>query len=323
MDRSSTLRFVSRLPWLEALYRRLLGRDRLNRSDALWGYLLSMPWLIGILLLVVGPFVVSLFMSFFEWRGFGAAEFTGLINYRIILTQDRLFRRALEVTLSYAVIALPVTITSAFIVASLLSRGHKGVIFFRAVFYLPSVVTGVAAAFVWIYVFDPQRGPLNLFMQGVLGLDEPLPWLSAPSMVLPSFAIMRLWAFGTAMIILLAGLKGIPKQMYEIAKLEGAGPLRTLWSVTLPLVSPSLFYVFIIETISVFQVLTAPLVIFDSASPGGPLNAGLFFTIYLYIKAFVDSQMGYASALAWILFLIVMTITSINFFVFGRRVYYE
>jgi multiple sugar transport system permease protein len=317
------LPYVSRVPWLEAVYRFFLGRDRLNRADAVWGYLLSLPWLFGIILLVAGPFIVSLVMSLFEWRGFGPAEFVGLYNFEYIVTRDRLFRRALEVTFSFVLMSVPLNMVVAFSLALLLTRPHRGVTVYRAIFYLPSVVTGVAAAFVWLYVFDPQRGPLNLLLQGVFGLAEPLPWLASPRMVLPSFAIMRVWEIGTAMIILLAGLKGIPRQMYEIARIEGARPLQRLWHVTIPLVSPSLFYVFIIETIRVFQVLTAPIVIFESSAPGGPLNSGLFYTVYLYIRAFSESRMGLASALAWILFLIVMSITLVNFLVFGRRVYYE
>ncbi len=301
----------------------LLGRDRLNRRDAFWGYVFVLPWLVGFLLLTVGPFVVSLVMSFFEWRGFGPARFRGFYNYRWIFGNDRLFYKALEVTFTFALMSVPLTIVVSFLIASLLAQDYKGVTAYRAIFYLPSVVTGVAVSFMWIYIFDPLRGPLNLLLQSTIGLEEPIPWLSSPDWVLPSFAIMRLWASGTTMIILLAGLKSIPRSMYEIATIDGASRVQKLRYVTIPMVSPSLFYVFVIGTIQAFQVLTAPLVMFDSSAQGGPLNAGLFYSVYLYIRAFAEGRMGYASALAWILFLIVLVLTATNFLVFGRQVYYE
>ncbi len=300
-----------------------LGRDRLNRVDALWGYIFALPWLVGFLLLTFGPFIVSLVMSFFEWRGFGPARFMGLYNYRWIFGNDRLFYKALEVTFSFALMSVPLTIVVSFLIASLLSKDFPGVTAYRAIFYLPSVVTGVAVSFMWIYIFDPLRGPMNMVLQPLLGLDEPIPWLSSPDWVLPSFTVMRLWASGTSTIILLAGLKSIPRSLYEIATIDGATGLQKLRYVTIPMVSPSLFYVFVIGTIQAFQVLTAPLVIFNSSAQGGPLNAGLFYSVYLYVRAFAEGRMGYASALAWILFLIVMALTLTNFLVFGRRVYYE
>lgn len=300
-----------------------LGRDKLNRREAVWGYVFCLPWLIGFLLLTVGPFTVSAVMSFFEWRGFGPATFRGFYNYNWIFANDRLFYQALEVTFTFALMSVPLTIVVSFLVATLLAKDYKGVTAFRAIFYLPSVVTGVAVSFMWIYIFDPLRGPLNMLLQPLLGLEEPIPWLSSPDWVLPSFTVMRVWSFGTAMIILLAGLKSIPRSMYEIATIDGASRFQKLRYVTIPMVSPSLFYVFVIGTIQAFQVLTAPLVMFSSSAQGGPLNAGLFYSVYLYVKAFNEGRMGYASALAWILFVIVLILTITNFLVFGRRVYYE
>jgi len=308
---------------MERGLRLFLGADRLNRSDALWGYAFCLPWLVGFLFLTVGPFLVSAVMSFFEWRGFGVPEFAGFYNYRWIFQRDRLFRKALSVTFSFAALSVPITTVVAFVVAWLLSRDIKGVTVYRAMFYVPSVVTGVAVAFMWIYILDPQRGPLNLALQSIFGLQEPIPWLSSPEWVVPSFVMMRVWGMGTAMVILLAGLKSIPKTMYEIAVLEGARGWQKIWHVTIPLVSPSLFYVFLIGLIQSFQVLTTPLVIFSSASPGGPLNAGLFYSVYLYSKAFTEGRMGYASALAWVLFVIVMALTAVNFVALGKRVHYE
>lgn len=318
-----TIRFSSSNNKIDTVYSFLLGKDRLNRSDAVWAYIFCLPWLIGFLMLTVGPFVVSAVMSFFEWRGFGKATFRGFYNYEWIFTRDRLFRKALDVTFTFTGMSVPLTLVVSFLVAAVLSRDLKGVTVYRAIFYLPSVVTGVAVAFMWMYIFDPLRGPLNVLLQPLLGLDEPIPWLSSPDWVLPSFTVMRVWGLGTSMIILLAGLKSIPRSMYEIATIDGASALQKFWYVTLPMVSPSLFYVLVIGTIQSFQVLTGPLVIFDSSAQGGPLNAGLFYSVYLYTKAFAEGRMGYASALAWILFVIVLSLTLINFLVFGKRVYYE
>lgn len=311
--------------FIEGLRTLLLGRTRLARQEALWAYIFMLPWLAGFLLLRIGPFVVSAVMSVFEWRGYGPATFVGLYNYEWIFTNDRLFRQALQVTSSYAVLAVPIGLVLAFLIAWMLSTNVPGVEFFRAIYYMPSVVTGVAVAFVWIYIFDPRNGPLNILIQTVLGLDEPIPWLSSPRWVLPSFVLMSTWGIGGSMIILLAGLKGIPTTLYEAATIDGAGRWHKLRHVTLPLLSPSLFYVLILLTVDAFQVVTVPLVIFGPNTDGttGPMNSALFYALYLYRMGFSEARMGYASALAWILFVIILLFTLLNFVLVGRRVYYE
>jgi multiple sugar transport system permease protein len=172
---------------------------------------------------------------------------------------------------------------------------------------------------------DPRNGPLNILLQNVLGLKEPIPWLASPKWILPSFALMSLWGIGSSMIILLAGLKGIPTTLYEAAIIDGASSWQMLWKITIPLLSPSLFYILIILTIRAFQQITVPLVIFqpDVGRAQGPMNSGLFYTLYLYRKAFVEARMGYACALGWILFVIIMALTLVHFLLVGRRVYYE
>lgn len=309
----------------EAVVTAVLGRGRLGRKEAAWAYLFSLPWILGFLLLRVGPFVVSAVMSFFAWRGYGKARFVGLHNYRWILTNDRLFRKALEVTGSYALMSVPLGIILAFAVAWLLNEKLFGVVVMRSMYYVPSVVTGVAVAFMWMYILDPRSGPLNIFLQDVVGLREPIPWLSSPRWVLPSFTLMSLWGIGSSMIIILAGLKGIPTSLYEAAIIDGANGWQRLWKITIPLVSPSLFYVLIILTVRAFQEVTVPLVIFDpeAGRSQGPMNSGLFYALYLYRSAFVDGRMGYACALGWILFVIIMVLTIVHFVLFGRRVYYE
>lgn len=310
---------------MESVRTLLLGRSRIARQEALWAYIFMLPWLIGFLLLRIGPFVVSAVMSVFEWRGYGAAQFVGLYNYHWIFNHDRLFRQALSVTASYAVLAVPLGLLLAFIIAWMLSKDLPGVEVLRAIYYMPSVVTGVAVAFVWIYIFDPRNGPLNIFFQSVLGFREPIPWLSSPRWVLPSFVIMSTWSIGGSMIILLAGLKGIPKTLYEAATIDGAGRWHQLRHVTIPLLSPSLFYVLILLTVEAFQVITVPLVIFGPNTDGstGPMNSALFYALYLYRMGFSEARMGYASALAWILFVIILLFTLLNFVLVGRRVYYE
>ncbi len=323
--RTSQLRLTGNTEFTEKLYAFFLGRDRLNRSDALWGYIMSAPWLIGFLLLTIGPFVVSAVMSFYRWPGYGPARPVGTHNYTWIVTKDLLFRQSLSVTFHFVFTAVPTRIIVAFIVASLLSRKLFGVTVIRSMYYLPSVVTGVAVAFMWMYILEPQNGPLNIMLQEVFGLKRPIGWLASPRWIMPSFIIMETWTLGAGMIILLAGLKGVDRTLYESAYIDGAKARHRLWHITLPMISPSLFYVFVIGFIGAFQKLTMPLVIFGSSyiDVGGPMNAGLFYSLYLYNRAFQEGRMGYACALAWILFGIVVAITAINFSVLGRKVYYE
>lgn len=317
----SQMPLVSRNPLLEKIYRGFLGRDTLNRNEALWGYIFCIPWIIGFLVLTIGPFIVSAYMSFFEWSGFGTPEFVGTDNYEWMFGNDTMFRRSLGITFYFAGLAVPATLIVGFVVASLLRKDRPGVRLYRAIFYMPSVVTGAAAAFIWLFVLN-SRGPIAKATQALLGLDQPLGWLATPELVVPAFSIMRVWIMGTAMIVLLGALKGIPKQYYEIATIDGARMWRKLWHITLPMVSPSLLYVFVITTIRTFQEVTGPLIIFTSGSPGGPMNAGMFYTVYLYRSAFLDGRMGYASALAWVIFAILLVLTVANFYFFGRRVYY-
>jgi len=316
---------VRRFAPVEAVLSRFLGRSRLGRKEAMWAHIFTLPWLIGFLLLRVGPFIVSAVMSFYRWRGYGSPRFVGLYNFNWILTKDRLFRKALEVTARYASLTVPIGIVLAFMIAWMLNKNLFGVVVMRSMFYVPSVVTGVAVAFMWLYILDPRNGPLNILLTDVIGLKDPIPWLSSPRWVMPSFAMMSLWGIGSSMVILLAGLKGIPRVYYEAAIIDGANSLQRLRRITIPMLSPSLFYILIILTIRAFRVLTVPLVIFEpeSGRPQGPMNSALFYTLYLYRSAFVEAKMGYACALGWILFLIIMVLTVINFLAIGRRVYYE
>jgi multiple sugar transport system permease protein len=264
-------------------------------------------------------------MSFHNWKGFGEARFVGIHNFEWMLTKDRLFRQALLVTSRYAVTSVPLGIALAFAIASILNQNLFGVEVLRSMFYLPSVITGVAVAFMWMYVLDPQNGPLNILLQSVFGLKQPIPWLSSPRWTLPSFVLMSMWAIGGSMIIMLAGLKGIPVSLYEAAIIDGANSWQRLWRITIPLVSPSLFYVLVMLTINSFQIITAPLTIFTgkTGTAVGPMNSALFYIVYLYGMAFFQFRMGYASALAWVLFVIVMCLSLVNYLVVGRRVYYE
>jgi len=307
--------------WLRRVSGKLLGRDLLNRRDALWGYIFCIPWIIGFIGLTIGPFAVSAYMSFFQWKGYGTPNFVGFQNYVRMLTEDRFFWHALSVTFRYAAGAVPLTIVLAFFLAWMLSKNRKGVETYRAIFYLPSVITGAASAFIWLFVFNP-RSPLSNFLEIVTGSDDGWEWLSTPELVVPAFVIMQVWTLGTMMLIFLGGLKNISPTYYEVARVDGAGPIRQLWHITLPLISPSLLYVFIFSTVQALQELTAPLIIFTTGSNAGPLNAGLFYTVYLYQSAFLDARMGYASALAWVLFGILLVLTLFYFVVFGRRVYY-
>lgn len=306
---------------VEWFYRVFLGRDRLNRKEAVWGYIFCIPWIVGFLMLTVGPFLVSAYMSFFDWSGFGTPKFIGFHNYEWMVTGDTMFPRSLGATFYFAALAVPSTLVVGFVVASLLTKDRPGVRVYRAIFYMPTVVTGASAAFIWLFVLN-SRGPLAKGAQALFHLAKPVAWLATPELVVPAFSMMRVWVMGTAMIVLLGALKGVPRQYYESATIAGANGLQKLWHVTIPMVSPSLLYVFVITTIQTFQEITGPLIIFSTASPGGPMNAGMFYTVYLYQTAFLDSRMGYASALAWVIFAILLVMTLTNFYFFGRHVYY-
>ncbi len=233
------------------------------------------------------------------------------------LVTDPLILQSLKVTGIWVFGGLPLRLLVAFFFAMLLNQHLPGSGIFRTIYYLPSVVSGVAVALVWMWLLQPQFGILNYFLH-LIGLPGPR-WLASPTWALPGFIVMSLWSTGATMVIFLAGLQGIPLELYEAAEIDGAGRLRQFLSVTVPLMTPVILFNLVIGIINSFQVFTQAFVMTN----GGPANATLFYMLYLYRVAFQYSQMGYASAMAWVLFLIILALTLLVFRSSGRWVYYE
>lgn len=288
------------------------------RREALTFYLLILPWLLGFLIWTAGPMLASLALSFTNWDMLSPPRWIGLGNYAWMFTQDDNFIQSLKVTGAYAVFELPLALACALIMALFLNQSVRGVNYFRTIFYLPTLVSGVAASMIWLWVLNPDFGILNAFLRAV-GVQHPPGWIADPYWALPSLILIGLWGIGGTIIIFLAGLKGIPQQLYEAAEIDGANWWRKFWSVTVPLLSPTIFFNLVIGAIGVFQTFTTAYVV----TAGGPDNATLFYVLYLYRVAFNFFRMGYASAMAWVLFIIIMLFTLLIVRGMGGWVYYE
>ena len=291
--------------------------SKLLRKEALESYLCIGPWLVGFLVLTLGPVVFSFIMSLHKWDMVNTPQMVGLANYRTIFTDDFRFLRSLEVTAIYAAFSVPLGLVFSLALAMLLNMSVRGMRVFRSIFYIPAILPGVAVAMVWLTVFKPHGGVFNSLL-GMLGID-PVPWLTSTEWALPSFIIMSLWGVGGGMIIYLAGLQSIPTQLYEAAQIDGAGSWAKFRHVTLPMLSPTVFFNLVMGVIGSFQVFTSSFIM----TQGGPAYSTLFYVLYLYQKAFKYLQMGYACALAWILFAVILTLTLIIFRTSARWVYYE
>lgn len=281
------------------------------------GFLLITPWLLGFLIFTAGPMLTSLWISLTKYD-LARMQFVGAENYRRLFFADPLFWKAVRVTFEYALFSVPLGIAGSLALAILLNQRIRGIPVFRAIFYLPSMVPAVASAIVWQWVFNADRGALNIGL-GAFGYAGPQ-WLQDERYTLWAFVIMSLWGVGGArMIIFLAGLQGISETYYEAAKLDGAGTWRQFWHVTLPLLSPVMFFNVILGTIGAFQVFTQAYVMTN----GGPNHASLFYALYLFQNAFEYFKLGKASALAWILFLFLLVLTLVQFRLSRRWVHYE
>jgi multiple sugar transport system permease protein len=279
---------------------------RRQKREALEGILFASPWLIGFVLFTAGPMIASFLLSFTEWNGItpvSELRWVGWKNYATLIQQDRSFAKALHNTAFYAVFSVPLGMVTALGLAVLLNQRVRGLAFFRTVFYLPSVVSGVATAMLWLWLFNPSFGGVNWLLRQ-LHLPEP-GWLTDESTAIWVFIFMSIWGAGNAMLIYLAGLQGVPEHLYEAAALDGAGPATRFRHVTLPMLTPTLFFNLVMGIIGSFQVFTSSYVM----TGGGPNEATLFYVLYLFQKAFEQFHMGYASAMAWILFAIVLAQT--------------
>ena len=291
--------------------------------DARDGYLFAAPWLIGFFVFTLGPTIVSILMSFTQWDGItpiSQIRWVGTENYQQLLTEDPRFAKALANTAWYVVWAVPFGTLNALCLALLLNQEVKGQPIFRTLFYLPSVVSGVATSMMWLWLFNPSFGPINYALSKLGVPVDNLPgWLTDPGWAMTAFIFMSLWGVGNAMLIYLAGLQGVPQHLYEAADLDGVNAWGRFRNVTLPMLTPTLLFNLIMGIIGSFQTFTQAFIM----TGGGPKDATLFFVLYLYQKAFQQFKMGYASAMAWILFVIIMVLTLLLLKSSKKWVYYE
>lgn len=316
-------------------YRNLPMFRSLKWREAMTGYMFVAPWVAGFLVFSLAPMALSLYASFSHYDIVHWPQFEGLNNYRYMLGSDGLFRTSLYNTFWYVIVKTPVVIVASLLLALLMAQEVPGIKFFRTIFYMPTVITGVAAIFLWVWVLWPTGllnhglAPIQSFVEwitlGRVKATEIL-WFFDPSWTKPALIIMGLWYIGGGALILLAGLTGIPRSLYEAADVEGAGPLRKFFSITIPMLSPTLFFILLTNIIGGFQVFNSAYVISTSAgvgsNPGDPGQSLLFYEVYLYTE-FIKLNMGYACALAWFLFVIIMIITAIQLYLSRHWVYYE
>jgi multiple sugar transport system permease protein len=276
------------------------------------------PWIIGFTLFVATPIAMSLYFSFCDYSLSPSRPplYVGLDNYRDLL-HDKVFWNALSVTGRYALMALPAAMCESLGLAILLNRPIRSQAIYRTIIFLPSLVPVAASAMIWFWLFNTKLGLINYVLERI-GI-EPVGWLTNPAIALPALAFMNLWAVGRTVVIYLAALQDVPKDLYEAAELDGATGLRRIWHVTLPMISPVIFFNLIIAIIGVFGVMELPYIMTN----GGPADATKFIALYVYQNAFQFIRMGYASAMAWIQLILVLTLTALAFWSSRRWVHYQ
>jgi multiple sugar transport system permease protein len=290
---------------MAASVQRATGRRRVLSPwlrEALFGYLCLIPWIVGFLVFTAGPMLASLGFSLLRTDFLRTSRFIGLKWYKDILFVDRLATKALVNTAYYTFVMVPASTALALGIAVLLNQGIKLQGLWRTIYYLPSVVSGVAVSLLWWWLYQPEMGLINSLL-GDIGIKGPR-WIYSETWAMPSLIIMALWGSGGAMLIFLAGLRGIPTALYEAAKMDGAGTFRSFWNITIPMLTPTILFNMVMSIIGSFQVFTQVFILTNGQ--GGPNNATLTMALYIYRKAFEQMYFGYGSALAWTLFIIVL-----------------
>jgi len=291
------------------------------RREAVAFYLCILPWLLGFLIFFAYPIVRSLYLSFMHYQIGGSPTFIGLDNFTRMFTQDSNFPQSLKVTLFFVLGNVPGSLIIALGTALLLAQPIRGVNFWRTIYFLPSLVSGVAVAVLWSYVFNPQYGLINTLL-GYVGIQGP-GWINNEYWAMPSLIIMSWWTVGGGIVIYLAGIKGIPKELYEAVEIDGGGFWARFRHITLPMLSPTIFFNLVMGFIGAFQVFDLPLVIGGGQTLGSPNRATLTYMLNLYQEAFRFGNLGYAAALSWVLFVIIMLLTALTFRSSSLWVYYE
>jgi len=288
------------------------------KRNTLSFYLFIAPWMLGFIAFTLGPIIASFGLSFTQYDMMLAPKYVGLQQYQRLFA-DPLFYTSLSNTLFIVALAVPTSMISSFLVALLLNQKVRGMAAYRTAYYIPSIVPAVASAALWMYLLQPQWGVVNGLLQAI-GLPAP-GWLASQAWAKPAIVLVMVWGSGGTMIIYLAGLQDIPEALYEAAEIDGAGRWGKLRHVTLPLMTPTIFFTLVMSIISTFQVFAVIFVLTDGM--GGPVNSTLVYLIYIYRNAFVFFKMGYTSAMSWVLFLIILVLTLIQFRMAPLWVYYE
>jgi pectin-derived oligosaccharide transport system permease protein len=309
---SSIRRTKAKSPEEKRLQKKEASRD--NKA----GYLFLLPWLVGLVVITIGPMLASLYLSFTNYNLIQAPEWTGIENYVRMLGDERL-HNSLKVTFIYVFVSTPLQLVLALALALLLNEGMKGLPFYRSVFYLPSMLgSAVAISVLWRQMFGTD-GLVNQVLR-LFGLDATTGWVSDPKYALSTIILLHVWTFGSPMVIFLAGLRQIPGMYYEAAAVDGATRWTTFVKITLPLLSPIIFFNLVLQIIGAFQAFTQAFVV--SGGTGGPSDSTMFYTVYLYQRGFGQFQMGYAAAMAWLLVIIIAVFTAINFYASKYWVFY-
>lgn len=296
-----------------------LSRLSTSQQDNLYGYLFLLPWFLGMVAITLGPILASLALAFTDYSILAAPHFIGLSNFVTMFTADARYLTAVRTTLTYVAIAVPLVLVWGLVLAMILNQGIKLLPLFRAIFYIPSLLgTSVAVAILWYYIFG-KDGLINLALLRPLGIQGQS-YVGDPSFALYTLVVLNLWAFGSGMIIFLAGLRQIPTELYEAAELDGAGAWARFWHMTLPLLTPVLFFNAVLGLVGGFQSFTSAFVI--SGGTGGPADATLMYQVYLYQRGFVNLNMGYACAMAWVLLTVIAVCTGVLFWTQKFWVFY-
>jgi multiple sugar transport system permease protein len=283
------------------------------------GYAFLTPWLLGFLLLAIGPILFSLYLSFTKYNVINPPRWIGLDNYAYMFQTDMRFRKALQVTFTFVAFAVPAKLVFALAVAMVLDKGIRAIGIYRALFYLPSILGGsIAVAILWRQLFNTD-GVINSIL-ALVGIDGPA-WLANPNYSLWTLIVLAVWQFGSPMLIFLAGLRAIPQELYEAAEIDAAGKVKQFFAITVPLLAPVIFFNVVLQMIEAFKSFSGAFII--SGGSGAPLDSLLFYTVYLFNEAFSFLRMGYASALAWVLLLIIAAFTAIAFWTSKYWVHYE
>lgn len=290
-----------------------------KKKEALWGLFFVAPFIIGFVVFMLGPMLFSFYGSFTNYNLTSKMDFIGLNNFRRMFLQDELFWTALYNTGYYVLFNVPLTTIGSMLLAMLLNRRIRGISIFRTIFYMPAILSGVAVYVLWMQLLSPQTGLVNTVL-GFIGIDGPA-WLFDPNWTKPAIILMKLWSVGGSMLLYLATLQNVPKQLYESAEIDGANAFQQVRNVTLPLITPIIFYDIVTSTIGSFQIFQEAYVMTESGT-AGPANSLLFYNFHMWNKAFVAFDMGYAMAMSMFLFFIVLVLTFVNLKLAPRWVHY-